>query len=135
MDNAANSVAPANVVVVVAHRRREELEETRALLEGTVSPIRVVVRDVLAQHPLQVLAQEDQDPVETLAPDAADQRSVYALESAVTALDAACEERVVRVTDPFHPWGAEDLVRGPRLIRGRPQKIPVYGFALTAWCT
>jgi hypothetical protein len=42
MNNAANSVAPANAVLVVVHGRREALEERRVLFEGTVRPMRVV---------------------------------------------------------------------------------------------
>lgn len=52
VNNAANSVTPANAVLVVAPRRRKELEERRALLEGAVRPMPVVVRHVLAQHPV-----------------------------------------------------------------------------------
>src|SRR5437773_1971708 len=60
MNNAANSVAPANAVLVVVHRRLEALEERWALFEGTVRPMRVVVRDVLVQHSLQVQASQPQ---------------------------------------------------------------------------
>jgi hypothetical protein len=66
MNNAANAVEPAHAVLVVVHRCRKEIGERRALLEGTVRPMRVVVPDVLAQHPLQVFARDDQEPVQTL---------------------------------------------------------------------
>ena len=46
------------------------LAERRSLRERTVRPVRIVVLDVLAQDSLQVLARDDQQPVETLAANA-----------------------------------------------------------------
>src|SRR6266511_4737468 len=48
------------------------LDKRRLLLERAVWPMRVVVGDVLAQHCLEVGARDDQDPIKTLAPHAAD---------------------------------------------------------------
>src|SRR5437868_9390895 len=66
--------------------------------------MRVVVSDVLAQHPLQLLARDDQDPVQTLAPDTAD-----------PTLRVRLRPRR-RQRRPDHPdtLGAEDLVEAAR---------------------
>jgi hypothetical protein len=44
------------------------LDEGRLLLELAVWPMRVVVGDVLAQHPLDVRARDDQDAIEAVGP-------------------------------------------------------------------
>src|SRR5437899_2734455 len=72
VEQTTEPVAPLNAPLAVDRRHRNRLEDRRLLSERAVRPMRVVMRDVLAQRPLQVLARYDQDPVETLAPDAAD---------------------------------------------------------------
>jgi hypothetical protein len=42
MNNAANAVEPAHAVLLVVYRCRKERVERRALLEGTVTSMRVV---------------------------------------------------------------------------------------------
>jgi len=53
----AEAVAPADAAFAVVRRVGRRLEERRALLERTARPMRVVARDVLAQHPLEVRVQ------------------------------------------------------------------------------
>src|SRR5438034_1155209 len=72
MDQAVESVASADATLVVVRRDGNRLEKRGSLLERAVRAMRVVVRDVVAQHPLQVLARDNQDPVQALTPDAAD---------------------------------------------------------------
>jgi hypothetical protein len=59
VDQAAESVAPADATLVVVRGDGNRLEKRRSLLERAVRAMRVVVRDVLAQHPLQVLARDN----------------------------------------------------------------------------
>jgi hypothetical protein len=72
VEQPAESVAPPDMPLLVMSGDRSGFDKGRLLLERAVWPMRVVVGDVLAQHPLEVHARDDQDAIETLAPDAAD---------------------------------------------------------------
>jgi hypothetical protein len=72
VEQAAESVAPTDAAVAVMRGDGSRLEQRRLLLERAVRPMRVVVRDVLVQYPLEVRPRDDQDPIEALAADAFD---------------------------------------------------------------
>src|SRR6266542_3693808 len=89
---------------VVMRGDGNRLDKGRLLLERAVWPVRVVVGDVLAQHPLEVGARNDQDPIKTLATGAADPALRVRLRP---------RRRDRRPDDP-DPFRAEDLVEGGR---------------------
>src|SRR6266545_2265068 len=72
VEQTAESVAPADTPLVVSRRDGGRLDERWLLFERAVRPVRVVVRDVLAQNRLELSAGDDEDAVETFTPDAAD---------------------------------------------------------------
>src|SRR6266542_6512501 len=72
VQEAAESVASANASLDGRSAVRERLRDRRLLAECAVWPVRVVVGDVLAEYAFEVAAGDDQDPVEALAPGAAD---------------------------------------------------------------
>jgi hypothetical protein len=72
VQKAAESVASTNATVALPCADRNRLQDRRLLLERAVRSMGVVVCDVLAQHAFEMPLRKDQDPVEALAPDAAD---------------------------------------------------------------
>src|SRR5205809_608574 len=80
------------------------LDKGRLLLERPVWPMRVVVSDVFAQHPIEVHARDDQDAIKTLAPHAADPALRVSLRP---------RRRDRRPDDP-DAFRAEDLVEAGR---------------------
>src|SRR6266516_2445587 len=70
--------------------------------ESAVRALVVVMREIDAQHSLEVAAAEDQQPVKTLAAEGANE----ALRVRV------CLWRAERCVDHFDPFAAEDLVEG-----------------------
>jgi hypothetical protein len=104
VEQPAESVAPPDMPPVVMGGDGSRLDNGRLLLERAVWPMRVVVGDILAQHPLEVRARDDQDPVKTLAPHAADPALRVRLRP---------RRRDRRADDP-DPFRVEDLVEaGP----------------------
>ena len=65
----AEPVVPLQPQQVATPLRWRRFRERRSLLERAVRPVHVVVRHLLAQDSLEVLAGDDQQTVETVAPD------------------------------------------------------------------
>jgi hypothetical protein len=72
VQEAAESVASANVSLTGRGAGRGGFWDRRLLAECAVWPVRVVVVRGFAQHALKMPMRDDQDPIETLTPDAAD---------------------------------------------------------------
>jgi len=64
----AEPVASADVIVPGRRANWDRLWDRWLLVERAVRAVCVVVRDVFAQHPLEMPLRDDQDPVETFAP-------------------------------------------------------------------
>ena len=72
VQQAAESVAAANVSVAWRGADRDRLQDRRLLAECAVGSVGVVMGDVLVQHALEMPLRDDQDSVETFAPGTAD---------------------------------------------------------------
>src|SRR6266487_2931082 len=72
VQESAEPIASADVIVPGRRANWDRLWDRWLLVERAVRAVCVVVRDVFAQHPLEMPLRDDQDPVETFAPDAAD---------------------------------------------------------------
>jgi hypothetical protein len=102
VEEAAEAVASADAALMILRRDSNRLGDGRLLLERAVRPMRVVVSDVLVQHPLEMPARDDQEPVETFTPDAASPTLRVRLRP----------RRRDRRTDHLDPFRAEHLVEG-----------------------
>jgi hypothetical protein len=72
VEQTAEPVVPTDTPLLVRRPDGPDLADRRLLVERAVWPMRVVVGDALAQNRLELPAGDDQHPVETLAPNAAD---------------------------------------------------------------
>jgi hypothetical protein len=104
VEQPAESVASVDTPFVVIPGDGIRLDKGRLLLERAVRPMRVVVGDVLAQHCLEVGARNDQDPIKTLAPHAADPALRVRLRP----------WRRDRRPDDADPFRADHLIEGSR---------------------
>jgi hypothetical protein len=92
----------------------------RAQVEGAVRPSAVVVADVDAEDVLELAAVDDQEPVETLAPDTADPSLDVGVR--VGRLDRRADDRSATGCSKRRPRCVDTRIEGVVLVGGRVQR-------------